>query len=354
MSTRSRWGIQVGLRRAKEDAGPIAWVSLAAGVAYFLAQQLLGHPYPFFAAVAAFSALGFSHNVQPRRVGEVALGITVGVGIGELIQAAFGSGPLQTMVVVFVAAMVGRVVDPSVLLTTQSAVQATVVLGLPALASTGGPVGRWTEALLGGVVALVFSLFIPKDPRRRPRRLAQGSLAQLADVLDLLGRGVAVGDEDLAQESLARARRTQGGIAAWEESVAATQSTARVAPAWRRHREELEALADSCEFADRAIRGSRVLARRAAVAISEGYRDEELGGYITEAGALSDRLAQTFAAGTDPRGVLPGLVELAGSLGLRGQTDPVRHTLLSLLRSVTLDLMRTAGASQSEAVSALR
>lgn len=349
-----RWGISSGLQRAKDSAGPIAWVSLAAGVAYALAEHLLGHRYPFYAAVAAFSALGFSPNVQPRRVGEVALGVTVGVGIGEAIQTAFGSGPVQTTIVVFLAAMLGRVLDPSVALTTQSSVQAIVVLGLPALASTGGPVGRWTEALLGGLVALGFSLFIPKDPRRRPRRLARDSLNQLAGVLETLGQALATGDTDLAEESLARARRTQHGIAEWEEAVAATTSTAKLAPGWRRHRAELVRLSDSCEFVDRAIRGSRVLARRSSIAIENGFRDEALAGWIEQVGLVAGRLGTAYASGAKIRVVLPALADVAHSLDLTGERDPMRHTLVSLLRSVTLDLMRAAGATQAEAVAAFR
>ena len=65
--------VRLGAARVRDSLGPIAWVSLCATIAYALAGWLLGHPYPFFAAVAAFSALGFSPDVQPRRVGEVAL-----------------------------------------------------------------------------------------------------------------------------------------------------------------------------------------------------------------------------------------------------------------------------------------
>lgn len=345
--------LRSGLTRARDAVGPIAWTSLAAGLSYFLAGLLLGHPYPFYAAVAAFSALGFSPDVQPRRVGEVAFGISIGVAMGELIQHVFGSGPLQTTVVVFIAALIARVLDPSPVITTQAAVQSIVVLGLPAAATTGGPIGRWTEALLGGLVALTFSLFLPKDPRRRPRRLARDTLTQLADACDLLARGLRAGDGALAREALDRARRTQSGLGIWGDAVAASSSTARISPAWRRHASDLVLLADAWEYTDRTIRTARVLARRGAVAVESGFVDPALAGLVGELGLALRRLGAAFAAGEDPARVVPELVDLAGRLGTRTERDPVRHALVSLLRSATFDTLRAAGATEADAVRAL-
>lgn len=347
-------GLRLGLARARDNAGPIAWVSLAAGVAYAVAGATLGHPYPFFAAVAAFSALGFSPDVEPRRVLEVALGISLGVGIGEVIQVSVGSGPIQTGVVVFCAALIARALDPSPVLTTQSAVQAIVVLGLPVMASSGGGIGRWTDALLGGAVALVFSLFIPKDPRRRPRTLARTTLAELAEVLERLGAGLRAADAAPVADALTRARSTQALLVAWEASVSASGSTARLSPAWRRRVGDVADLADECEFTDRAIRTTRVLARRAAVTVAEGRSDEVVATLLGELGAVTRDLGGIVGAGRDRADVVPTLRSIAARLGTVGERDPVRHTLTSLLRSITFDLLRTAGLDERAAAEALR
>ncbi|GMA30269.1 FUSC family protein [Litorihabitans aurantiacus] len=347
-------GARTGVLRSRDAAGPIAWVSLASGVAYAGAGALLGHPYPFFAAVAAFSALGFTADVQPRRVGEVAIGISLGVAMGEAIALQFGSGPIQTAVVVFVAAMIAKALDPSPVLTTQSAVQAIVVLGLPLMSSSGGGVGRWTDALIGGAIALVFSLFIPRDPRRRPRTLARGTLEELAEVLARLGRGLHTGDGVAVQTALDRARSTQAKLVAWEASVSASGSTAKLSPAWHRHVAAVADLADACEYTDRAIRTTRVLARRSAVAVREGWSDGEVAGLVEELGIVARRLGGLIGSGRTGDGAAAELAEIAARLGTAGERDPVRHTLLSLLRSATFDLLRAAGQDEAAATRALR
>lgn len=347
-----RIATRLGYARVTGALGPIAWVSLAAGVAYAVAGAMLGHAYPFFAAVAAFSALGFTPDVHPRRVGEVALGITLGVGMGELVQYHFSSGPIQIGVVVFVAAVIARFLDPSPVLTTQSVVQAIVVLGLPAVAATGGPVGRWTDALVGGAVALLFSVFIPKDPRKRPRTLARSTIAELGEVLTMLGASLRVPEEAEVLDALARARATGRQLATWEAADEAARSTVRLSPAWRRFLPELTRLTAACEFTDRAIRTTRVLARRQVVLAREAWHDDELAGLVEELAIATRRLGAHIGAGRDDAHVRGELTGIATRLRTSGERDPVRHTVLSLLRSLTFDLLRAAGADEREATEA--
>ena len=49
--------------------------AVAAGVAWLIAADLLGHPTPFFAPVAAVVSLGTSYGQRLRRVAEVTLGV---------------------------------------------------------------------------------------------------------------------------------------------------------------------------------------------------------------------------------------------------------------------------------------
>jgi len=343
---------RAGLQRARDTAGPITWTALACGTAYALAAWLLSNPYPFFAAVAAFAALGFSPDVRPRRVGEVAFGVTMGVGLGELFQTWVGSGAWQVAVVVIVGTLVARVLDPSPVLTTQSAVQAIVVLGLPAAATTAGPVGRWLDALLGGAVALVFSLFIPKDPRRRPQLLTRDVVTSIASILGLVALALRTGEPSHAQTALVRGRSLQPALTALEDAVAASASTARLSPAWRRFRADLDELADAAEHADRAVRSSRVLARR--VATAGGVRDEEIAQRCEALEAGASRLAGAFGGRRDPAAARALLEQTAATLVITGERDPMRHTLTSLLRSVAFDLLLAAGASEAEATRALQ
>ena len=61
---------------------PILQCGLAAGLAWFIALDLLGHPAPFFAPIAAAIALGTGMGKRVRRGIELVLGVVVGVGLG--------------------------------------------------------------------------------------------------------------------------------------------------------------------------------------------------------------------------------------------------------------------------------
>lgn len=350
---RAKKELRLGVDRVRISLWPIAWVALATGIAYWLAGALLGHQYPFFAAVAAFSALGFSPDIRSRQVGEVALGISVGVGLGELIVVVFGAGPIQTAIVVFVAALIGRLLDPSRLLTTQSGVQAIVVVGLPVIASTGGPVGRWTDALLGGAVALVFSLLVPHDPRRRPRQLAKTALDEVAVVLGGLADGLRDADEGAVEEALDQARSTEALLAEWTEAVGSAASTTRMSPAWRRHLDDANRLVTASVHTDRAIRTARVLARRVLVLARDGHRDEEFAEVLQRLSAAVSSLGPDLKEGHDPYTARTRLLAVAQGLGYSEIRDPVRHGLVGLTRSTTFDLLQVAGVDEDEARAAL-
>src|SRR5699024_12309395 len=86
-------------RGAVAEARAILSAALAAGAAYAIGHDVLGHPYPIFAPIAAFVSLGFGIDRRPRKVAELALGVSVGVAFGELFAYLFGSGPVQIGVV---------------------------------------------------------------------------------------------------------------------------------------------------------------------------------------------------------------------------------------------------------------
>ena len=96
----------------------------------------VGHPYPFFAPVSAWIALGFTTDRSVRRVAELAVGVAIGVGLGDLLVHLIGNGAWQVAVVLFVAAILARFLDRGGMLTTQAGVQALVIVGLPAVAAT--------------------------------------------------------------------------------------------------------------------------------------------------------------------------------------------------------------------------
>jgi len=141
-----------GRARGRSSWYPIVQAAVAVAVSAAIGRYALGHQYPFFAPVAAWVCLGFSADRKIRKVAELAVGVALGVGLGDVVVRLIGSGPWQVALVLLVAATTARFLDRGVTFTTQAGVQALVIVGLPSLGASGGGFGRWTDAAVGGAV----------------------------------------------------------------------------------------------------------------------------------------------------------------------------------------------------------
>lgn len=329
---------------------PVVLASVAAGVAWAIAHYGLGHTYPFFAPVSAWVALGFSADRHPRRVAELAVGVAVGVLLGDLLVHVIGTGALQIAVVLAVAALVARFLDRGALLTTQAGVQAVVLVGLPA-AQAGSPLGRWLDAAVGGGVALLVTVLWPQDPRRRVRSLAEEGLREVSDMLRHLADGLAGGDEGEVEESLLRGRASQAVLDQWRDVAANARQAARVAPAHRRHLGELADLELAAVRVDRAMRNARVLARRARVVVRDGHDAAELGSLVADLADAADALGASLAATGTGSGARDALAAVAGRTDpwVLGPDDMHVQALVLQVRSLVVDLEEAAGVPPAEA-----
>ncbi|MFD6136728.1 aromatic acid exporter family protein, partial [Isoptericola sp. NPDC060257] len=253
--------LRQGISRVRVAFWPIVQAALAAGVAYGIAVVVLGHTQPFFAAVAAWVCLGFSFDRELRKVAEVAAGVALGVGLGDLMVHLIGSGWWQIALVMAVSALLARFVDRGPLVTIQAGVQAGVVVGLPASVATNGAFGRWTDALVGGGVALLVALLTPGDPRRRIRDLAQSATRELALTLESVALGLRDGDADELAAALVRGRAAEKSLEEWHDVATKSDEIARVSVN-RVLRAEITRLTGQAVLVDRAMRSVRVLARR--------------------------------------------------------------------------------------------
>ena len=80
-----RTSVRSRVKRWESKRWQIGQCAVAAGVAWLVAADLLGHPTPFFAPVAAVVALGTSYGQRLRRVAEVTIGVAVGVFLADLL-----------------------------------------------------------------------------------------------------------------------------------------------------------------------------------------------------------------------------------------------------------------------------
>jgi uncharacterized membrane protein YgaE (UPF0421/DUF939 family) len=347
-----RTRLRQGWTRARAGLIPIAQASIAAGIAYAVAHYVLGHEMPFFAPVAAWVCLGFTALRDVRRVAEMAVGVAVGVGMGDLLVHLIGSGWWQLTVVLFIAAVAARFIDRGALLVIQAGAQAIIVVGLPSV--SGGPLGRWTDALIGGAIALLVALLTPGDTRRRPRALAEQAVTELAETLETLARGMRSRDVDDVGAALVRGRASEPVLAEWQEGARAARELARISVG-RMHRGELARLEEQAVLVDRTMRSVRVLARR-VIPVLEGDHDVEPVAVLVEGFASGVwRLASDIGSGGDGSRGREALATVAAQADPRtvGEGDWQVQSLVMLLRSPIVDTLEAAGASPGEARDAL-
>jgi uncharacterized membrane protein YgaE (UPF0421/DUF939 family) len=350
VARRGRSDVQARVLRLKQRSFLICQVAIAAGVAWYIAHDLLGHPRAFFAPVAAIVSLGLSYGQRLRRVGEVTVGVAVGVAVADIFVRIAGSGVWQVTVVVLASMTVAVLLDSSALVVTQAAVQSVVVVTLLPTPSAG--FSRWTDAVVGGAVALVAAAVAPQSPLRRPRQEAADALDELAAVLHDTVAAVRASDLEAAEAALARARATDKELGDLRTAAAEGLEIVRSSPFRRRHRATIEMVAELAEPIDRAVRNARVLVRRAAAAVrfdepvSPSYLD-----LVEDLADVIGRLADTLAHREQVADLRPDLDRVARESSLAGPSQSLSATVvLAQVRSILVDLYELTGLDADAAM----
>ncbi|EMY33244.1 hypothetical protein D477_015973 [Arthrobacter crystallopoietes BAB-32] len=264
---------RVGVRRSRSSFLPAVRITVCAVTAYVIAEQLLGHEAPLFAATSAVVSLGFAAGPRFRKVMEVAIGCTLGIAVGDLLLHFLGAGIWQAAVVLLISVLLARFLDSGSIFSTQMAMQAVLVVLLPA--PEGGPFTRSLDAVVGGSLALVATMLIPGDPRTEPRSKLQRLLGELAAVLRECSDALSRSDSTMAWHALVRARGSQKLIDEVRSTFVGAHEVARISPAYRRHRAEVVDLQHAAEMVDLATRNSRVFSRRLTSAINHAAMSDE-------------------------------------------------------------------------------
>jgi uncharacterized membrane protein YgaE (UPF0421/DUF939 family) len=347
MSARAR------VARLRSKAWHIGQASVAAGVSWLLAKYLLGHATPFFAPVAAVVCLGTSYGQRLRRVAEVAVGVAVGLLVADGLVVLIGTGWWQLSLIVALAMSAAFLLDAGGLLVTQAAVQSIIVATL--LPQPGQALLRWTDALVGGGVALLAAAVVPAAPLRRPRESAAVVVRKIASLLRAASQSAVDGDLDRALEMLANARTTEPLIrelqAAADEGISVVASS----PFRRSHRGEVRRMADLVEPLDRAMRNTRVLVRRVAVAIYHGERLPRAYAMLSaDLADATDDMAATLERNEMAVEVRAALMAIGHGTGeVERVADLSAEVVLAQIRSIIVDLLQITGLDVVEATDAL-
>ncbi|MHB1064958.1 MAG: FUSC family protein [Georgenia sp.] len=347
---------RLGTRRVQESFVPILTAAVTAGVAYFVSAEVFGHRVPLFAPIAAWLVLGHSVDRQLRRSVEFGVGMTLGVWLGEIFLMLFGAGPVQITVVLLLSALIAKFLDRGILLTTQAGVQAVVIVAMPAsVIAADGALGRWSDALVGAVLAILVTAVLPVNITRRPRALARDTLDQLSAVLTTLARGMRTGDPQLAADALAQGRGSQPALDSWASAMRSARDMVRVNPGLRGDRGTIHDLSHAATLTDRAMRNTRVVSRRAVVAIEEDGAAPDIADHVETLATAMTSLAAALGRGDPPQHARATLVAVAGELAPERYAEDGwrKQTLVSLLRSLAVDGLEIAGMSHGQATSEL-
>jgi uncharacterized membrane protein YgaE (UPF0421/DUF939 family) len=329
---------------------------LAAGVAWFVADDLLDNEQPFFAPIAAVLTLGLAIERRGSRAWELALGVALGIGVADLIVLVTGTGTWQLVLVVSLAMGVAVLAGGGVLLVNQAAISAVLVTTLQT--PTGSYSGeRLVDALVGCGVALIANALAPVDPVRLVLRRVEPLLAALSKTLVDVADALATSDLESGREALERARALDPAVRELRTAVGAGRETTQLAPSRRRSRGRIEDLAAAVESIDLVIRGTRVLARASVRAID---LDEHVPQLIVE--AIHDLAAATRAldrhlADPDPDSLavdaaLRAAARASAALEQTGNLSV--NMIVGQVRATATDLLLGLGLSPGEAIARVR
>jgi uncharacterized membrane protein YgaE (UPF0421/DUF939 family) len=347
---RGRLSLAARVRRLQAKSWVIAQCALAAGAAWVIASEVFGHPTPFFAPVAALLSLGTSYGQRLRRVGEVTIGVAVGVGIADGFAHLFGRGSWQIVVVVALAMAAAILLDAGVLFINQAAVQAIVVTTLLPLDQGFSRIG---DAFIGGAVALVAATAVPGAPLRRPREAAAMVTMELARLLRLARQNAFDVDVDQASDTLDRARETEVLLAELRAAADEGIEVVRSSPFRRKSATHVRSIAEVVEPLDRAIRNTRVLIRRVMVSarLGETMPPDYLE-LLDEIADVTELIAREFAANRSPEAAQERLIELAKRTATASEPLTLSAAVvLGQMRSLVIDLLELAGVDHATAIS---
>lgn len=347
----------LGRAAALRAAAPrILLAAVAAGVAWFVADDLLDNEQPFFAPIAAVLTLGLAIERRGSRAWELALGVAVGIGVADLIVLATGTGTWQLVLVVCLAMAVAVLVGGGVLLVNQAAISAVLVttLQMPQGSYSGE---RLVDALVGCGVALVANALAPVDPVRLVLRQVEPLLARLSGTLVDVADALGAADLEAAREALDGARALDPAVRELQTAVGAGRETTQWAPSRRRSRGRIEDLAAAAESIDRAIRNTRVLARGAvrAIDLGENVPDLVIDGIRDLAAAT--RALDRHLADPDPDSPAVGAALRAAaraSAALEQTGNLSVSVIVGQVRATATDLLLGLGLSYDEAVARVR
>jgi uncharacterized membrane protein YgaE (UPF0421/DUF939 family) len=351
----SRAGLRTRRERIIATARPILQTSVAASLAWLIATELIGHSTPFFAPISAVITLGLTVGQRRRRAIELAIGVSVGIAIADLLVAGIGTGTWQVGVVTGLAMLAATLVGGGTLLASQAGASAVLVATLQP--PEGFDFTRSLDALVGSATALVVSaLLLPVDPVRLVREGIGPLVDQLAGALVQIADALEHRDEHAAERALVAVSRLDPDYERLTDTLSAAGDAARISLSRRGKLGRLERYVAAVGELGLAIENTRALARGVTRAIAlDDSTPPDVDASIRELATAARELDELLEHGeTGPsREAALRAVQLANAV--LGQTSNLSAVhIVGQVRLVAVDLLRAGGLPRPEAQQAVR
>ena len=340
----------------------IIQATVGAGLAYWVAHVLFGHAQPFFAPMSAVIILGLSGGDRMKRALEMSIGGIIGVAVGDILFEFVGQGPFQITVIVLAGLVFGSFITKSPMITNQIVFGAILIATIfPPTEGMGG-LERAIDAMIGSAIGLITIALIPKSPLGEARREVCKVLGMASSVLSDVSYGLRNNDPKLIEDAREAVRGTQSNINNMLDAAKSGREAAEVSPLMWASRRSIRSLERILEPVDNAVRGVRVLSRRAMVlsedhdTVSDAQLEliDELSGILQELSELYNHKNKADVAHE-----IPEVIVKLRMVGARASMDVVQeqslsaYAILAQTRSIIVDLLMVCGMSRESAVASL-
>ena len=345
-----RWSPKDSLGRVVDSLAPAVQITIGALLAYSVAFYALGHVNPLLAVTVCITSLGFSRDARPRRILQTAIGMVVGIAISEIALIYFGAGIIQIAIVLLLVLIAARFISASSAFAVTAAIQAMLVQILPE--PDGGVFLRTLDGLIGGVMALIVTALIPRDPRGIARSDANKLFEFFTETLQSLRLALRDANKSLSNQALKNARASQPLIDNWRMSLDSALSISRISPFLMKHKSELRKQRGLMRAMDLATRNLRVIVRRVNFLLKDDVARPYLADLCEQIAEAVTNIQEGLSEHEELELAREQLLEIIKQLDPKkfGIADQLREaSVLLLLRPLLVDLLCATGMTEDAA-----
>jgi len=350
VARRISWKVKDSTTRVIESLLPALQITVGALLAYTIARFGLGHAVPLLAMTVCITALGFSRDARPTRIIQTAIGMVVGIAISDVALVNLGSGIWQLALVLVVVLLSARFISGGSTFAVTAAIQAMLVQLSPA--PLGGVYIRTIDGLIGGGMALVVTVLIPRDPRGLAKTDASKLFDFFITTLESLRLALRDVNIDVVDDALVKVRKSQPLIDNWRMSLDSAVAISKLSPFLSKYKGDLKGQVRLMRGMDLATRNLRVIVRRVNFLV----KDSKPRAYLAD---ICDQLSEAvllMREGLDDNKALvesqEKLLEVTRQLDPKrfGIADQIREaSVLLLFRPLLIDLLCASGMNEDDA-----